>query len=128
MSLRSQEYLQQNPCYYKNGEFDKVINPNAQQTVTKIKKQVPKLDENGKVVYTTISVPVKSGGCACKKNQNGTTEKQVPVMVDVWEDVPIQQNNNVFPSDSIVVKYVNCKLFGTIKRTICENCRTYRKK
>jgi hypothetical protein len=126
MSLRSQEYLQQNPCYYKNGEFEKSVNQNAQQT-TKIKKQIPKVDENGNIVYTTITIPVKSGGCACKKNNTQTTEKQVPIMVDVWEDVSL--NQPALPVDtSPVVKYVNCKLFGTIKRTICENCRTYRKK
>lgn len=131
MPIRSAQDLQNYPCYYKLKDFERATAPTLSNGVTnKIKKLVPKLDENGNVVYKTIMVPVKSGGCACKNKKtapnaatSGTPQEQkVPEMEEVWVDMPV---NGPSLEEN---KYVICKLYGTIKRTLCENCKTYKAK
>lgn len=123
MSIRSQDDLKNFPCLYKLKDFEKTSTPVVtQQNGTKIKKLVPKTDENGNVVYKTIQIPVKSGGCACKGNQNTQyKEQKTPEMVEVLVDAPV----GISPTDDN--KFVICKLYGTVKRVLCENCKTYKK-
>jgi hypothetical protein len=122
MPIRTQQDLASNPCLYKLKDFERNISPQTNSVTNKIKKMIPKLDENGNIIYKTISIPVKKG-CACKGNQKTEIQKQtVPEMVEAWVDVtttlPTSDDN----------KFVICKLYGTVKRSLCENCKTYKKK
>ena len=130
MSIRTEQDLISRPCFYKLKDFERV-GPQIQSNgvTNKVKKLVPKLDSNGNVIYKTISIPIKSGGCACKNKKNppnnstaGTSEQKVPEMEEVWVDAPSVQQ---ILADN---KYVICKLYGTVKRILCENCKTYKAK
>ena len=123
MAIRTDKDLLTHPCLYKLKDFERSPTTQVNTTVTKVKKQIPKLDENGNVVYKTVTIPVKSG-CACKGNQTTTMKEQsVPEMVDAWVEVPANQIN---PAND--TRFAICKLYGTVKRVICQNCKTYKKK
>jgi hypothetical protein len=124
MPIRSESDLLKSPCLYKLKDFERNVQNSNNVITNKIKQQVPKLDENGNIIYKTVLIPVKSG-CGCKGKPQTTTmkEQKVPEMVDTWVDIPVgQQNAN---QDT---KFAICKLYGTVKRSICENCKTYKKK
>ena len=122
--IRTQEQLEKNPCLYKLKDFERNVQNSNNVITNKIKQQVPKLDENGNVIYKTVLIPVKSG-CGCKGKPQTTTmkEQKVPEMVDTWVDVPAGHQ-----TASQDTKFAICKLYGTVKRSICENCKTYKKK
>lgn len=124
MPIRSEADLVKLPCLYKLKDFERNVQNTNNVITNKIKQQVPKLDENGNIIYKTVLIPVKSG-CGCKGNPQTTTmkEQKVPEMVDTWVDIPVGQQNAAQDT-----KFVICKLYGTVKRSICENCKTYKKK
>ncbi len=118
MSKRTQDDLSNHPCFFKLKDFEKPVTSEIHQ----VKQIVPKLDENGQQVFKEIEVEVKKS-CGCK-NRDGTaqTEKvrqKIPETMEVMTDV-IEN-----PDDT---KMVICKLFGTVKRSHCESCHTYKAK
>ena len=48
--IRDQEQLDKNPCLYKLKDFERGIPTQQSGAMTTIKRQVPKLDENGNVI------------------------------------------------------------------------------
>jgi len=122
MAIRTQDDLNKFPCLYKIKDFDKSGPPTNDLTITKIKRLIPKLDENGNVVYKTVVIPITKG-CACKGNKKVEyQEKKVADMVETWVDGTAETSSNAANQFTI------CKLYGTVKRSICENCKTYKKK
>ena len=122
MAMRTPDDLINHPCLYKLKDFDKAGPPTTGSTINNVKKMIPKLDENGNVVYKKVTIPVSSG-CACKGNKKTEyQEKLVPEMVEITEQITTTTQNN-FNN-----QYTICKLFGTVKRSICENCKTYKRK
>ena len=124
MPIRTEQDLLAFPCLYKLKDFERGIPTQQSGATTSIKRQVPKLDENGNVIYKTVLIPVKSG-CGCKGKPQTTTmkEQKVPETVEQIIQVPVNQVN---PSEE--TKFAICKLYGTVKRSICQNCKTYKKK
>lgn len=129
MSLRTQQDLNNNPCLFKLRDFEKaaVQDPAAPKQIVKIKKLIPKLDEKGNIIYKTVIIPVKKGcGCKGKAQTVENKEQQVPEMVEVEVDAPTTpQSPSIVPDAG---KYVICKLYGTVKIQLCENCKTYKNK
>lgn len=129
MALRTQQELADHQCIYKLKEFDKsaISDPGAPKQTVKVKKLIPKLDENGNIVYKTVIIPVKKGcGCKGKKQEIENKEQKVPEMIEVEVDAPtLPQNSAVLTNAG---KYVICKLYGTVKTSLCENCKTYKSK
>lgn len=122
--------LQDNPCFFKIKDFDKGITSDPSTAVEtlgtpiKVKKLVPKLDENGKVIMKKTKVPVKKG-CACKGNQKTEmVEQMIPEMEEVLVDSFIRETSTSQNNG----KYTLCKLYGTVRSTMCEKCKTYKKK
>lgn len=127
MSLRTQQDLINCQCIYKLKEFDKsaIADPGAPKQTVKIKKLIPKLDENGNIVYKTVIVPVKKGcGCKGKKQEIENKEQKVPEMIEIEVDASTTPQNPAIVPDA--GKYVICKLYGTVKTVLCENCKTYK--
>jgi len=111
---RTDADLQASPCNFKIKE----IVAESNTPVGKVRKLVPKKDENGNQVYKTIDVPVKQGGCSCKNKNAGQTtmvKQQVAETVEVWEDGPSTETKKVF-----------CKIYGQVKGSYCQGCRTYK--
>ena len=120
MSKRTQDELSAHPCFFKLKDFDV---PSTSQQVEKIKQIVPKLDAAGTPVMKEIEVTVKKS-CGCK-NKDGTPQMQtvkqlVPDTMEVLVDAPAQTAEDN--------KKVLCKLFGTVRRSHCEGCHTYKVK
>lgn len=114
--LRTTDELKNNPCIYSIKEY--VKNP-VVNGVEKVKKTIQRIDENGNPVYKTVKVPVKKG-CGCNGTSQSTelVEKQLPVMDDVWIEQPVNGDNTM----------VLCKLFGSVKKSHCLNCKSYKGK
>lgn len=135
MVLRTQQDLQNSPCAFKLKDFEKQISdPSApsQPTAVKVKKLIPKLDENGNIIYKTVKIPVKKGcGCKGKAQETEIKEQRVPEMIEV-EDVAMTPSTQKAIDTALNVdaskKYIICKLYGTVKAEMCENCKTYRAK
>jgi hypothetical protein len=129
MALRTQQDLANSPCMYKLKEYNKtaVADPAAPKQTVKIKKLIPKLDENGNIIYKTVVIPVKKGcGCKGKPQTVENKEQKVPEMVEVEVDAPTTpQSSMVLPDNGT---YVICRLYGTVKTQLCENCKTYKTK
>lgn len=129
MGLRTQQDLTNNVCIYKLKEFDKssIVDPAAPKQTIKIKKLIPKLDDKGNIVYKTVIIPVKKGcGCKGKTQTVENKEQKVPEMVEVEVEAPaLPQSNIVLPDNG---RYAICKLYGTVKVQLCENCKTYKTK
>ena len=127
MALRSQQDLTNQPCIYKLKDFEKgaVADPTIPKQTLKIKKLVPKLDEKGNIIYKTVVIPVKKGcGCKGKAQTVENVEQKVPEMVEM------EVNASTTPTSPLVApengKYAICKLYGTVKTQLCENCKTYK--
>lgn len=132
MTLRTAQDLSNHPCLYKLKGFEKSLVPDPAaapqpQQMIKVKRQIPKLDANGKIIYKTVIMPVKKG-CGCKGQAQTieNKEQQVPEMVEVEVMVPA----NTIPAKAAGIptegSFVICKLYGTVKSSLCENCRTYK--
>jgi hypothetical protein len=80
-----------------------------------VKKIVPKLDENGNQVYR--EVPIKKG-CGCKNKPQTTEITRVPETMEITVEEPVGETQPM----------VLCKLFGTVNRSHCLNCKTYKPK
>ena len=116
MSLRNQDELTIHPCTFKLKDFEKPAGGQPQKVV----KVVQKVDANGNPVFKTIEVVEKRGcGCGGKPKQEVKVQKQVPDTEEVTVEEVISSEDN---------KLVLCKLFGTVKRSHCENCKTYKGK
>jgi len=118
MAKRTQEELAAHPCFFKLRDFEKPVAGQMQ----KVKQTVPKLDENGKPVFKEIEVKVKKS-CGCK-NKDGSAQtemvkQQIPETMEIMVDQPVSGEDG---------KMIICKLFGTVKRSHCENCHTYKVK
>jgi hypothetical protein len=129
MSLRTQQDLINHICVYKLKDFEKsaVVDPGApkaQVQTSKIKQLVPKLDANGNVIYKTVIIQVKKG-CGCKGTAQTVENKEqkVPDMVEIEVDSVQTPKLNLTPDPG---RYVICKLYGTVKSSLCENCKTYK--
>jgi hypothetical protein len=116
MSLRNQDQLMSQPCAFKLKDFEKP----TPSTPQKIKKVIQKTDANGNPLFKTIDVETLKGcGCGGKKKEKVIIQKQVPDTEELMvEEVVVPEDN----------KLVLCKLFGTVKRSHCENCKTYKAK
>lgn len=118
MTLRSEEDLQNHPCVYKIKDYEKA-SP-AQGENQKVKKILPKLDENGNQVYKEVII---KKGCGCKNKANNaspqTTTQKIPETIEVWVDEPIKPDAQ---------KLVLCRLFGSVTKEHCLNCKTYKAK
>lgn len=112
MTIRSESDLDNNPCSYKLRDFEKTTPTGQTQMVKKI---VPKLDENGNQVYK--EVPIKKG-CGCKNKPQTTEITKVPETMEITVEETVGNNQNM----------VLCKLFGTVNKTHCQNCKTYKPK
>lgn len=120
MTLRSEQDLQSHPCAYKLKDYEKPT-PATGET-QKVKKILPKLDENGNQVYREVVI---KKGCGCKNkkhdgHQAQTTQTQkIPETIEVWVDEPVKPDAQ---------KLVLCKLFGSVTKEHCMNCKTYKVK
>ena len=112
--MRTDIDLQNSPCSFKIKEIMK--ESIAQHG--KVKKMVPKLDAEGKQIYKTVETEVKQGGCSCKNKNAGEMVKvaqQVPEMTEIWEDATANEQ-----------KFVFCKIYGQVKGSYCQSCKTYK--
>lgn len=119
MAKRSQEELIVHPCYFKLKDFEK---PGSLSQTQRVKKTIPKLDANGNPIYKEVEVRRKKS-CGCKNKdgslQEETVKHQIPETEEVMVDVSMSPDDN---------KMVICKLYGSVKRSHCEGCHTYKVK
>jgi hypothetical protein len=112
MTIRSDADLENHPCAYKLKDIDKPVSNGETQLVKKI---VPKLDENGNQVYKEITI---KKGCGCKGKPPTSEVTRVPETMEVTVEESVGQTQPM----------VLCKLFGTVHKSHCLNCKTYKAK
>ena len=62
--------------------------------------------------------------CKGKKQEIENKEQKVPEMIEIEVDASTTPQNHAIVPDA--GKYVICKLYGTVKTVLCENCKTYK--
>ena len=117
MSLREQSDLTNNPCVFKLKDFEK---PQSNSTPQKVVKTIQKTDANGNPVFKTIET-IEHRGCGC----GGKPKTEVKVTKQVPDTIEVEVDEVVVPEDN---RMVLCKLFGTVKRSDCLSCKTYKGK